>query len=400
MFRGGFLSAATAACAAALLASCTAIAPRPVTDSVGTSETVQTDVAPDRANPSAGGILRGPGKIALLAPQSGASAAYGTALLQAAQLAVFDIGEPQFQLIPEDTKGTPDGTRAAVDDAARNGAKLTIGPLFAQEVEAAKAAARGYGLTVIGFSTDWKVAGDNAFTMGVLPFDQVERIATYASRQNLKRVAVIAASDAYGDAVTSLFQSTAPRHGVTVVKTLRISADGRDVATAAQMLAAGGTGFDAIFMPVGGQVVRQLATALRASGFDSSTVRYLGTGLWDDTSVLGDPNMAGAVYAAPAPQIRAAFERNYQRIYGQTPPRLASLGYDATALAVTLARNAVTSGSRNAYDRAALLNPNGFSGVDGIFRFRGNGLVERGMAILQISQGRAQVIENAPASFQ
>ncbi|USO07179.1 MAG: penicillin-binding protein activator [Rhodospirillales bacterium] len=347
-----------------------------------------------------------PVRVAILVPQSGSNAAMGQALLQAAQLAVFDLNEPNFQLIPKDTMGTPEGARMAVDQAARDGARLILGPLFSQEVTAAKDAARAYGLTVIGFSTDWRTAGGNVYSMGVLPFEQAQRIARYAAQQGLKRVGVIAPRDMYGDAVLSVFQTEAARAGITVVKTVRIAADGSDAPqgvqqlTGGQAMISGRLPYDAIFMPVGAPVVLTLASALRQYGLGANAVRYLGTGLWDDPAVTRDPTMNGAIYAAPSPQLRATFERNYQHIYGQTPPRLASIGYDAAALAVVLARNAAQSGQRVSYDQAALTNPNGFSGVDGIFRFGPNGLADRGMAVLQINNGTVRVVEPAPNTFQ
>lgn len=347
--------------------------------------------------PAMQAALNEPVRVAVLVPQSGQGAQMGEALLQAAQLAVFDLNEPNFQLVPKDTKGTPAGTKAAVDEAAREGARLILGPLFAQEVEAAKAQARNYGLTVVGFSTDWRLAGDNTFLMGVLPFGQAERIADYAARQGLTRIAAITTKDAYGDAVLNAFTQTAQRYGITVSKTVRIAADGSDISNAVTQLEAGA--YDAFFMPVGGKPARLLAAALKDKGMASSQVRYLGTGLWDDPEVLSDANMSGAVYAAPSPQTRAGFERNYQRIYGSMPPRLASIGYDSAALAIVLARNATAAGQRVTYDRNGFINPNGFSGVDGIFRFGPNGLAERGMAILQVSGGNARVVEPAPSTF-
>ncbi len=351
------------------------------------------------------GNLPEPVRVAILVPQTGPNAAMGQALLQAAQLAVFDLNEPNFQLIPKDTQGTPDGARAGVDAAARDGAKLVLGPLFSQELDAAKSAARGYGITVIGFSTDWRQAGDNVYSMGVLPFGQAERMAEFAAQQGLKRIGIIAPRDMYGDAVLSVFENTAARNGLQIVKTVRIAADGSDAQqgvqqlTGGQMMAADRMPYDAVFMPVGAPVISQLAMAMKQYGLGADRVRYLGTGLWDDASVTRDPAMAGAVYAAPSPDVRASFERNYQRIYGTTPPRLASIGYDAAALAVVLARNAEQTGQRVTYDRASLTNPNGFSGVDGIFRFGQNGLAERGVAVLQINNGRGLQVVQAPSSF-
>lgn len=345
-------------------------------------------------------------RVGILVPQSGPNAAIGTALLQAAQLAVFDLNEKNFQLVPVDTQGTPQGTAAAIQSAASNGVKLILGPLFASEVTAAKQAAASYNLPIIAFSTDWRLVGDNVYSLGVLPFGQAERIADYAGRQGVRRVGIIATRDMYGDAVVGAFEQAAAAHGMTIVKTARVNADGGDAMQAVQSmtggraLAADRMPYDALFIPLGGTALTSTVNGLKQYGVTTSQVKFLGTGLWDDASVLGNPLMAGAIYAAPSPQLRTTFERNYQRIYGSTPPRLASIGYDAAALAIVLARNAASRGTPAVFDRAAITDPNGFAGVDGIFRFNQNGLAERGMAILQIQGGSVHQAEPAPATFQ
>ena len=48
---------------------------------------------------------------------------------------------------------------------------------------------------------------------------------------------------------------------------------------------------------------------------------------------------------------------------------------------------------------AALSDPNGFSGVDGIFRFRDDGSAERGLAILQVGPNGFAVVDPAPKTF-
>ena len=55
--------------------------------------------------------------------------------------------------------------------------------------------------------------------------------------------------------------------------------------------------------------------------------------------------------------------------------------------------------ARTAYSEKVLTNPSGFIGVDGAFRFRANGINERGLAIYEITHGAAQVIEPAPKNF-
>ena len=75
--------------------------------------------------------------------------------------------------------------------------------------------------------------------------------------------------------------------------------------------------------------------------------------------------------------------------------RLASMAYDATALALALSRQ-----GPGGFTAANLTSPNGFAGVDGIIRFDNRNLVERGMAVLSIQNGRAVEIDPAPKSFR
>ena len=52
------------------------------------------------------------------------------------------------------------------------------------------------------------------------------------------------------------------------------------------------------------------------------------------------------------------------------------------------------------FTQAALMDPNGFSGVDGIFRFNTDGTSERGLAILEVQPDGFHVVSPAPKTFQ
>lgn len=122
----------------------------------------------------------------------------------------------------------------------------------------------------------------------------------------------------------------------------------------------------------------------------------MGTLLWDDDRSLGqEPALVGAIFPAPSPESNDYFTRRYNRAYGKNPPAIANVGYDATALAAVLAkRNEI-----DPFDARALTNPEGFVGVDGLFRLRQDGRVERGFAILRVTRDGAQVVTPAPESF-
>ncbi len=364
-------------------------------------------------------------KVGLLLPLSGQHKNLGQAMLKAAQLALFDVGHTQFELMPRDTKGTPEGAREAARSALQDNAELILGPVFATSVKAAAQETNRSGVNMIAYSTDWGLAGDNVFIMGFLPFDQVHRIVQYAAYNNLKNIAVIAPETDYGNVVTAAYQAYADQYGLNTVKVLKfpptatnlsptlrdfteydsrktyVESQNRQNPNGPQIdMMDLDVPFDAVMMPVGGNLAVSISNLLSHYDLPPSKVKRLGTGLFDDPALAAEDSMKGAWFAAPSPELRRVFEQQYKESYGVTPPRLASLAYDSTALAAVLAKRGLQGGYRAAYDYRSISNPNGFSGIDGIFRFRSDGTADRGLAVLTFKNGRVSIQEGAPSTFE
>lgn len=344
----------------------------------------------------------GPVKVALLVPLSGPNAALGKSMLEAAQLALFTTGGKRLILVPRDTAGSPGGAAGAARSAISDGARLILGPLLASEVEAVRPVADAAHVNVIAFSTATQLAGGNVFLMGFLPRQEVVREVSFAHDRGLDRFAAMVPNSPYGHLMGDAMRQAAATSGGTVVDTEYFDPQGGDVAAAIHRLlpaAAGGAPpgprFDALLLPEGGSRLKDIARQLKAAGLDTHAVRLLGSGLWDDPSISGDPALYGGWFAASPPAQRREFESHFQATYGHPPPRLASLAFDAAALAAVLARN--DGGAP--FSRDALLNPRGFTGVDGLFRFTPQGLVQRGLAVLEVTAQGGTVVSPAPQSF-
>lgn len=377
----------------------------PVSQTIGADNTYYEGAQPQQAQtaPAPAPAVAGKTtvKVAILLPLSGPNAAIGKAMAQAAQLAVFDVGIDHFELMPRDTGGTPEGARAAARYVLDQGAQLILGPLLAEDVRAAREVAAQRNVNVIAFSTDWSLAGGNTFMMGFMPFSQVERVTDYAAHKGYKTAALIAPNDKYGDLVTKSFEDQAGRSGIHITSRLRFAAEKYLTAEQVKTFVDGlPPETQALFLPVGGQQAEGLARALAENGVNAGKIRYLGTGLWDDPRIAAAPGLQGGWFAGPSPRQYKAFEDKYAQTYGSRPPRLASLAYDATALAAVLARTGQSQGRGPAFDRASLTGRNGFAGVDGIFRFNNDGLIERGLAILEIKNGTMAEIDSSPLTFQ
>ena len=352
---------------------------------------------PEPARPPA---PAGPVKVALLVPLSGSNAELGKAMLEAAQLALFTTGSERLTLVPRDSGGTGESAASAARSAISEGATLILGPLLAAEVEAVKPVARDAKVNVIAFSTATQLAGGNAFLMGFLPRQEVAREVGFARERGARSFAALAPNSQYGRVMTEALQEAARAAGGTADKIEYIDPRGADAAAAIGRLTGSGSppgaAFDALLLPEGGAQLKQLARQLKEAGIDTAKVRLLGSGLWDDPTIAGEPALYGGWFAASPPEARREFESRFQATYGRAPPRLASLAFDAAALAAVLAKSA----GLEPFSQEAILNPSGFTGVDGLFRFTPQGLVQRGLAVLEVTPQGNVVVSPAPRNFQ
>ncbi len=371
-------------------------------------------------------------RVAILLPLSGPNRKIGEAMLQAAEQALFTLADERLELLPHDTRGTPDGALAAAQVAIGDGSRIILGPLLATSVRSVRAVARAAGVPVIAFSSDRLVAGSGVYTLGFLPSAQVERVFAYAVKQGLQRFAVLAPNDAYGDAVVSAAQVAADRLGGVVTRIQRYDPGAGDYSAPVRVLAEydlrrktlldqrkqlegktddvsvralerlkklqtyGDLPYDALLLADGGKRLQSIAALLPFFDIDPAKIRMLGTGQWDEPGIGAEPALIGGWFAAPPPSARGEFVSEYRQVFGAAPPRLATLAFDATALAAVLGR----AESGPDYSSRALTDPNGFWGRDGVFRFRNDGTAERGLAVVQVNRKGNKILDPAPQTFQ
>jgi ABC-type branched-subunit amino acid transport system substrate-binding protein len=376
-------------------------------------------------------------RVALLLPLSGRHARTGQALLNAAQIALFDIAGDRFTLLVRDTRGTPEGAREAMQSALGDGVHLVLGPLFATSVGAITDQVRAAGLGMIAFSNDRSVAGDGVFVMGLAPRPQVYRLVGFARSQGLTRFAALAPRTPYGSAVVQALQEATLRSGLELSRVITYKPEAVDLSPEVRLLAdydarrqsllaqrkvlagrpdeasklalkrldgletLGSPEFEAVLLPVGGQRLQAIAPMLAYFDIDPAEVRYMGTSQWEDLGVSKEPVLYGGWFTAPPPKLWASFKERYKGVYDQDPPRIASLGYDAAALAAVLTRSAFEAGREPDLSPRMLTQPSGFTGMDGAFRFLPSGEVERSYAIMGVRRGGGfEVLDAAPRGFQ
>src|SRR6202007_1280662 len=117
----------------------------------------------------------------------------------------------------------------------------------------------------------------------------------------------------------------------------------------------------------------------------------------DDPRIFSAAALDGGWYAAPDAAGYRAFSTRYRTRYHQDPVRTATLAYDAVALIAALVKTQPDPAQR--FSPQVLTNPSGFTGTDGLFRFRPDGTNERGLAVLRVAPSGPQTLAAGPESF-
>lgn len=338
-------------------------------------------------------------KVALLLPLSGRARDVGASMLEAAELAIFDGAGRDIAILPIDAGDTPDRAVAAVERAAKSGAVILLGPLFGPSAAAAATTAREAKLEMISFSNDDNVAQPGVYPMGLGVQMQVRRVTDYALARGIRRFAAFTPATPYGEQATQALRNAVTPRGGSVVAAERFGGAGGTLSVGAgriaEAIALDTDGRTAVLLPVAGPQLAAATQALGTATAETKKPQLIGTGIWDTPTIASEASLSGAWFAAPDPARRAAFEQKYEAVHGKPPHRLATLAYDAVTMAATLAR-AKPGGD---FSAEALTDPGGFQGLDGRFRFRTDGRVERALAVLEIAGDQLRVLDPAPASL-
>jgi len=351
-------------------------------------------VAPAPVPTSAPGALpedQGRHRVALLVPLSGANSAVGQSISNAATMALLDTNASNLRITTYDTAT---GAGSAAARAISDGNKLILGPLLGDDVQPVLAKARPAHVPLISFSNDRSVASRDAFIMGVLPEESIDRTVTYALAHGSKRFAAIVPNGDYGRHAQAALAERVAAGGGTLVAAETYDRGNTSVISAAQRLRSKG-GFDTVLIADGARLSAIAAGSLKTAG--AALPRLLGTELWSGEEEIAKATaLRGAWFSTVSDARYGRFASSYKSRFGAQPYRIATLGYDAVLLTLRIARD-WTPGRD--FPSSKLYDDTGFLGIDGAFRFRPNGVAERAMEVRQVGAGTVTVVSPAPTQF-
>jgi hypothetical protein len=136
--------------------------------------------------------------------------------------------------------------------------------------------------------------------------------------------------------------------------------------------------------------------SLQAAPF-ATGMRLIGTELWSgEASIAKSAAMKGAWFASVSDHRFGQFEQSYRQRFGAAPARIATLGYDSVLLTLNIARSWKPG---TLFPTAKLYDPQGFIGLDGVFRFNEFGVAERAMEVREVGAGTFTTVSPAPTKF-
>ncbi|WP_370645730.1 penicillin-binding protein activator [Epibacterium sp. Ofav1-8] len=343
-----------------------------------------------------------PVPVALLVPRGSAQRGddvLAKSLENAARLAIADLNGVQVDLRVYDTAGNPQTAANVATQAVQDGARIILGPVYAEAANAAGIAAAKRGVNVLAFSNNTSIAGGNVFVMGATFDNSANRLTQYAARQGKRTMVVVSGNNAAGQAGRSAIQQAAVQSGMTLAGNVSYDLSQQGVINAVPTItnSVRQSNADVMFMTATTAGALPLLTQLLPeAGVKTTDVQYMGLTRWDiPAQTLELPGVQNGWFALPDPQKTEAFRARYQSTYGAAPHPIGGLAYDGIAAIGAL----VSAGNSGALTGAALTQPAGFQGTGGIFRLRPDGTNERGLAVATIQDQKVVIIDPAPRSF-
>lgn len=309
-------------------------------------------------------------KIGAIGPTTGDAAIYGTAVMNAAQIAVDEInaagginGYP-IEFKYEDDQSDAEKSVNAYNSLKDWGMQILMGTVTTTPCVAVadKTAEDGmFQLTPSASSTD-VIVNDNVFQACFTDPNQGTASAQYIAENSLAtKVAVIYdSSSVYSSGIEATFVEEAANQGIEIVAEEAFTADSKtDFST--QLQKAQSAGAELVFLPIYYTEASIILTQADGMGYDPVFFGVDGMdgilGVENFNTELAEGVMLLTPFAADADDEKTkAFVAKYQEAYGDVPNQFAADAYDAIYIIKAAIEQAGVTPDMSAADLGAALS--------------------------------------------
>ena len=347
-------------------------------------------------------------KIALLIPLESPSEQTNSLsidLMNGARLAMQDLTHLNLKLSVFPTSGSPSRALHAAKAAIEDGIEIIVGPLFSRETAALKEGLTTQNFKVISLSNDPSVADRNIFLLGTTSQMRAGKLVEFAMSKGLNRIAVVGPEGKVGINGIEAASHAIKEQGATLstISLYPLTVNGiRDSAEAIyrDLINSKSTAVILTDSPTKGLgfISEQISQLYDKN--NTKKPQFMGITRWDKSQqILNEFSLDKGWFVIPDPQLNDKYQKRYIKTFGSKPNQISSLSYDAIALIGQMIEKKMSGSSYRQFQPKFFLDPDGFEGVNGIFRFTKNGTVERSLSIAEVNSGRYRIIKQAENRF-
>ena len=353
-------------------------------------QTGDAGAGPAQATQSLG---TGSTKITMLLPLSapGTAGENGRKMLDAAKLAMTDVGNGLLTLTVEDTKGDSAQAGKLAISAITTGSKVVIGPTelpAAQHIATLSGSKRPPVLAL----ADNFAGGAGVYAVRLSEADSAAAGAAGLAAKGGKKFVLLVAEGSNASAVEKRVANGLSIYGATLAVTVPYSAsDGG--AKAVDEMGSLVDAPDAVIVANGDGSPSPILAALRSKGIPGKAISVVGTNRWLEHPM--DPLFEGAYIATLDQRETGPIADRFRATYNYPADVNVAYAYDMVALTAGVASAVGPDG----FSKQVLENPNGFRGSTGLFRFRADGSSERSMPFYQIQKGALKLVAKSTSGF-
>ncbi|TPN17869.1 ABC transporter substrate-binding protein [Mesorhizobium sp. B2-3-3] len=350
-------------------------------------------VAVANASQATQSLGTGPTKVAMLLPLSapGTAGESGRKMLDAAKLAMTDLGNPLLTLTVEDTRGEVSYSQQLAIKAITSGAKVVIGPT---ELPAAQHVAQLSGSNrppVLALADNF-AGGPGVYAVCLTEADSAAAGAGAIAAKGGKKFVLLVPAGSNAGIVEKRVANSLSVYGATLAVTIPYSAADNGAKAVADMGSLVEMP-DAVIVASGDGSPSPILIALKAKGIPGKTTSVVGTNRWLDRPI--DPLFEGAYIATLDPRETGPIADRFKTTFKYEPDVNVAYAYDTVALTAGVA-SALGPAS---FNRKVFENPSGFRGSTGLFRFRADGSSERSMPFYRIEKGALKLVAKSTSGF-
>jgi ABC-type branched-subunit amino acid transport system substrate-binding protein len=353
-------------------------------------------------------------------------------MTNAAQLSLFENNKKEILLRIYDTKGTTFGAVEAINKAVQDGVDVVIGPIFKAETNAIQKIAEKNELLVFSLSNEQDLLNSkNIFVTGPIVEQEIQLLISYMVEKGIYNYVGLVPNTNFGASVNGVLREAIVSKDAMLIKTEYYDQEEqhmlKKIIELISFYEVPKTLYEnfekkkleskilgetknmelevkeddkiypqAMFIAEGGKFADQIGSLVFSVRKEKRNIQLIGTSKLDgNENTLKNPYLDETIFVGANPEKYEKYASSYEKMYRYRPLKITSIIYDLINIVDQVYRK-----EDEVYrpDKLALLNPMGFDGIDGRFRFLPNGLIERKLYILQFKD-REKVVLSTNQEF-